>query len=117
MPASTGEKKPSQKPTILVVEDEADVRELIFLHLHRDGYATDFAADGEQALQMAQKGKYDLFVLDWMLPKMSGLELTRTLRKELTSRTPVLIVTARVETTDIVLGLEAGADDYITKPF
>ncbi len=106
-----------QKPTVLVVEDEVDVRELIVLHLQRDGYMTDSAADGEEAIQKMQKGKYDLFVLDWMLPKMNGLELTRTLRKNINSNAPVLIVTARVETTDIVVGLEAGADDYITKPF
>lgn len=106
-----------QKPTVLVVEDEIDVKELILLHLQRDGYLTDSAADGEEALQKIQKGKYDLFVMDWMLPKMNGLELTRTLRKNLSSNAPVLIVTARVETTDIVVGLEAGADDYITKPF
>lgn len=106
-----------QKPNVLVVEDEGDVRELILLHLQRDGYMTDSASDGEEALQKMQKGKYDLFVLDWMLPKMNGLELTRTLRKNLSSNVPVLIVTARVETTDIVVGLEAGADDYITKPF
>jgi two-component system phosphate regulon response regulator PhoB len=106
-----------QKPAVLVVEDEVDVRELILLHLQRDGYTTDYAVDGEEALQKMQNGKYDLFVLDWMLPKMNGLELTRTLRKNLNSTTPALIVTARVETTDIVVGLEAGADDYITKPF
>jgi two-component system phosphate regulon response regulator PhoB len=106
-----------QKPKILVVEDEVDVRDLILLHLHRDGYEADFANDGEEALQKMQKGDYDLFVLDWMLPKMNGLELTKTLRKSLNSNCPVLMITARVETTDIVLGLEAGADDYITKPF
>ncbi|MFL5815377.1 MAG: response regulator transcription factor [Bdellovibrionia bacterium] len=106
-----------QKPNVLVVEDEVDVRDLILLHLQRDGYTTDYAVDGEEALQKMQKGKYDLFVLDWMLPKMNGLELTRTLRKNLNSMTPALMVTARVETTDIVVGLEAGADDYITKPF
>jgi two-component system phosphate regulon response regulator PhoB len=106
-----------QKPNVLVVEDEVDVRDLILLHLQRDGYTTDSASDGEEALQKMQSGKFDLFVLDWMLPKMNGLELTRILRKNLNSTTPVLIVTARVETTDIVVGLEAGADDYITKPF
>lgn len=107
----------TQKTQILVVEDEADVRELIILHLKRDGYIADSAADGEEALQKIQKGKYDLFILDWMLPKLSGLDLIRTLKKELHSTAPILMVTARVETTDIVLGLEAGADDYITKPF
>lgn len=107
----------TQKPQILVVEDESDVRELIVLHLRRDGYITDSAADGEEALQKIQNGKYDLYILDWMLPKLSGLDLIRTLKKELQSNTPILMVTARVETSDIVLGLEAGADDYITKPF
>jgi DNA-binding response OmpR family regulator len=107
----------TQAPQILVVEDEADVRELIILHLKRDGYLADSASDGEEALQKIQKGKYDLFILDWMLPKLSGMDLIRTLKKELHSKAPILMVTARVETTDIVLGLEAGADDYITKPF
>jgi two-component system phosphate regulon response regulator PhoB len=106
-----------QKPHILVVEDEGDVRDLILLHLQRDGYSTDSASDGEEALEKIQKGKYDLFILDWMLPKMNGLELTRILRKNINTNAPILIVTARVETTDIVVGLEAGADDYITKPF
>lgn len=107
----------TQKPVVLVVEDEADVRDLVLLHLQRDGYRTDFASDGEEALQKAQRNAYDLFILDWMLPKMSGLELLKALRKSKASPTPVLMVTARVETADIVLGLEAGADDYITKPF
>jgi len=106
-----------QKPKVLVVEDEIDVRDLILLHLQRDGYSTDSAIDGEEALEKIQKGNYDLFILDWMLPKMNGLELTRTLRKNMNSTSPVLMVTARVETTDIVVGLEAGADDYLTKPF
>jgi two-component system phosphate regulon response regulator PhoB len=106
-----------QKPNVLVVEDEIDVRNLILLHLQRDGYSTDSAIDGEEALERIQKGNYDLFILDWMLPKMNGLELTRTLRKNMSSTVPVLMVTARVETTDIVVGLEAGADDYLTKPF
>jgi two-component system phosphate regulon response regulator PhoB len=105
------------KPNVLVVEDEIDVRDLILLHLQRDGYSTDSAIDGEEAIEKIQKGKYDLFILDWMLPKMNGLELTRILRKNMSSTVPVLMVTARVETTDIVVGLEAGADDYLTKPF
>jgi two-component system phosphate regulon response regulator PhoB len=109
----------AQKQSVLVVEDEADVRELILLHLQRDGYKTDSAGDGEEALQKIQKAgqTYDLFVLDWMLPKVSGLELMRALRTGMRSKTPILMVTARVEAADIVLGLEAGADDYLTKPF
>jgi two-component system phosphate regulon response regulator PhoB len=105
------------KPNVFVVEDEIDVRDLILLHLQRDGYSTDSAIDGEEAIEKIQKGNYDLFILDWMLPKMKGLELTRILRKNMSSTVPVLMVTARVETTDIVVGLEAGADDYLTKPF
>ena len=107
----------AQKPRILVVEDEPDVRELIHLHLSREGYSVDGVEDGAQALEKVEKGAYDLFVLDWMLPKLSGLELIRVLRRNLGSQTPVLMVTARVEAADIVLGLEAGADDYLTKPF
>ncbi len=104
-------------PRILVVEDEADVRELILLHLQREGYQPDSAANGEEALGLIEKGAYSLFVLDWMLPRLNGLELIRMLKKSPQAATPILMVTARVEAADIVLGLEAGADDYITKPF
>ncbi|MDR3606193.1 MAG: response regulator transcription factor [Oligoflexia bacterium] len=107
----------TKKPEILVVEDEADVRELILLHLQRDGYAPDFAIDGEEAIQKIQAKTYDLFILDWMLPRMNGLEIIRAIRSKIENKTPILMVTARVETPDIVLGLEAGADDYLTKPF
>jgi two-component system phosphate regulon response regulator PhoB len=106
-----------QSQHILVVEDESDVRDLVALHLQRDGYQVDLAADGEEAVKKIESGKYDLFVLDWMLPKLNGLEITRVLRKNMSSVQPILMVTARVEATDIILGLEAGADDYITKPF
>jgi two-component system phosphate regulon response regulator PhoB len=106
-----------QSQRILVVEDESDVRDLVALHLQRDGYQVDLAADGEEAVKKIESGKYDLFVLDWMLPKLNGLEITRVLRKNMSSVQPILMVTARVEATDIILGLEAGADDYITKPF
>lgn len=105
------------KPHILVVEDEDDVRELIVLHLQREGYEASFAIDGEEALGRIEKSAHDLFVLDWMLPKLNGLELIRSIRKGPHGKTPILMVTARVEAADIVLGLEAGADDYITKPF
>ena len=103
------------KPSILIVEDETDVRELITLHLAREGYAADESADGEDGLKKAFAKNYQLYILDWMLPKASGLELTRELRKR--SSTPILMVTARAEATDVVVGLEAGADDYIIKPF
>jgi two-component system phosphate regulon response regulator PhoB len=105
------------QPKILIVEDETDVRELILFHLQRDGYSADAAVDGEEAIQKIQTQSYDLYILDWMLPRMNGLEITRAIRNQFRSTSPILMVTARVETPDIVLGLEAGADDYLTKPF
>ena len=101
--------------SILIVEDETDIRELIALHLMREGYQVEQASTGEIALQKIQAHQFDLFVFDWMLPGMNGLELTRAVRAKAT--TPVLMVTAKAEPADIVLGLEGGADDYITKPF
>lgn len=106
---------------ILVVEDELDIRDLIVLHLKRDGYAIESVTDGEDALRRlcdSDRPPIDLVVLDWMLPGMSGLDITRALRAmERHRELPILIVTARMETADIVQGLEAGADDYVTKPF
>lgn len=102
-----------KKGKILVVEDERDIRELILLHLAREGFDTAAAEDGEKALQLWSEGSYDLTILDWMLPGISGLDLCR----QMAGRAPVLMVTARADTADIVLGLEAGADDYVTKPF
>jgi two-component system phosphate regulon response regulator PhoB len=107
---------------ILVVEDENDIRDLMTLHLSRDGHKPDEAADAEEALKKIQDNTYKLVILDWMLPGMSGIEIAKTIRKlpetaPTGGRVPVLMVTARVEPADVVLGLEAGADDYITKPF
>jgi two-component system phosphate regulon response regulator PhoB len=102
---------------VLVLEDESDVRELLILHLKREGYATDAFEQAEDAWS-ALKGKtYDLMILDWMLPRMSGLDLCKKIRTELGIRTPILLLTARAETMDKVIGLEVGADDYLTKPF
>ncbi len=98
---------------ILVVEDEKDVRDLIVLHLKREGYTVDIAETGGQALSAIQKKSYNLIVLDWMLPEVSGLEIC----KNVSGKCPVLMVTAKSEPADIVLGLEMGADDYVTKPF
>ena len=98
---------------ILVVEDERDVKDLICLHLKREGYAVDAVENGEEALRLLQSQPYDLAVVDWMLPGLSGLEIC----KRMGSKVPLLMVTARADTSDIVLGLEMGADDYITKPF
>jgi two-component system phosphate regulon response regulator PhoB len=111
-----------KKARLMLVEDELDIQDLIALHLKREGYTVDCVADGEEALRKLRKQDpslaYDLLVLDWMLPGASGLDITRALRGMDTTRNlPILMVTARMETTDIVLGLEAGADDYVTKPF
>ncbi|MEO5971108.1 MAG: response regulator transcription factor [Bdellovibrionia bacterium] len=103
----------SQKSRILVVEDEKDVKDLMMLHLKREGYEAFGVEHGEEALILLNKETYDLVVLDWMLPEVSGLEIC----KKLQQRFPVLMVTARADASDIVLGLEMGADDYITKPF
>jgi two-component system phosphate regulon response regulator PhoB len=108
------------KPHILLVEDEQDIRELIGLHLRREGYQVNEATQGDEGLSMIASGRssYDLVVVDWMLPEVSGLEIVKHIQKTLgVQAPPVLMVTARVEAADIVLGLEAGADDYLTKPF
>lgn len=98
---------------VLVVEDERDVKELMLLHLKREGHEATGVENGEEALGLLSEGKYDLAVLDWMLPGLSGLEIC----KKIAGRIPILMVTARADAADIVLGLEMGADDYITKPF
>jgi two-component system phosphate regulon response regulator PhoB len=103
----------SEKARVLVVEDEQDVRDLMVLHLKRDGYEPDAVDNGEEALRRLEKGGYGLAIVDWMLPGISGLEIC----KRAQGRVPVLMVTARSEAADIVLGLEAGADDYVSKPF
>ena len=102
----------SAKAKILVVEDEADVRDLILMHLGRDGHDAHGVENGEEALKFLEEGSYALVVLDWMLPGLSGLEICRKINRKM----PVLMLTARADTADIVLGLEVGADDYLTKP-
>ena len=107
-----------KKSKILVVEDENDIRELIVMHLSREGYQVDEETDGASALTKAQNGNYDLFVLDWMLPSTSGLEITKEIRKNKShEELSILMVTAKSANSDIVLGLESGADDYLVKPF
>jgi two-component system, OmpR family, phosphate regulon response regulator PhoB len=103
----------NQKLPILVVEDEKDVKDLMLLHLKRENYEALGVENGEEALKLIQENQYNLVVLDWMLPGISGLEIC----KKIDHKFPVLMVTARADTADIVLGLEMGADDYITKPF
>ena len=103
---------------ILVVEDEADIRELLRYSLNQEGYAVEEAADGAEALERIARRAPDLVMLDLMLPRMSGLEICRRLRSDPeTARLPVIVVTAKGAEVDRVLGLEMGADDYVVKPF
>ncbi len=104
--------------TILVVEDEAILRDTIVYNLRAEGYEVLTAGDGAMALDTAQHSRLDLVLLDLMLPVMDGLEVCRQLRRRSeTSSVPILMLTARAEETDKVVGLELGADDYVTKPF
>lgn len=104
--------------TILIVEDEEDVLELIRYNLEKSEYRVETALDGRAALDKARAGKPDLILLDLMLPKVDGLQVCRTLKNEPnTSTIPVVMLTAKGTEADIVAGLEMGADDYITKPF
>lgn len=103
---------------IIVVEDEADLAELVAYNLERAGYQVQVARDGEAALRMIEATPPDLVVLDLMIPKVSGLEVARQVRTlPRTSGVPILMLTAKAEEIDQVAGLRAGADDYVTKPF
>ncbi len=103
---------------ILIVEDEEDVLELVRYNLDKDGYLTDFAMSGRDALKKAKSGVPDLVILDLMLPEMDGLEVCRLLKADAETATiPVVMLRAKWTEADIVAGLEIGADDYITKPF
>jgi len=103
---------------LLIIEDEADIRELISFNLEMSGYEVDKARDGEEGLALARTGGYDLILLDLMLPGMDGMKVCSLIRKDPeTKGTPIIMLTARSEDEDIVAGLESGADDYITKPF
>lgn len=107
------------KSKVLIVEDERDIADLMALHLKRDGIEVDIVENGEQTFQALQNKKYGLLILDWMLPGISGLDICKKVREPASElkTVPILLVTARAQTSDIVLGLEMGADDYITKPF
>ena len=100
---------------ILVVEDDAAIREALVYNLGREGYEVLVVADGSEALTVARNAKPSLIVLDLMLPEVDGFDITRILRRE--SSVPILMLTARDDEIDRVLGLELGADDYLTKPF
>jgi DNA-binding response OmpR family regulator len=101
---------------ILVIEDNADIARLVMVNLRGKQLAVDHAADGRAGLDKARSGRYDLVILDLMLPGVDGLDICRSLRAEQVY-TPVLMLTARTSELDRVLGLEVGADDYLTKPF
>ena len=106
---------PTTSSTILLVDDEESIQTLLTYPLERDGYAVVQARDGEEALQKFGEEQVDLVVLDVMLPRLDGLEVCKRLRSQ--SNVPIIMLTARGEELDKVLGLELGADDYITKPF
>lgn len=100
---------------ILIVEDDANLLTTLKYNLQKDGYNVTMAIDGAEAVETARKVKPDLIILDVMLPKMNGFEVCRILRKEMI--VPILMLTAKAEETDKIVGLEIGADDYMTKPF
>jgi DNA-binding response OmpR family regulator len=103
------------KPRILVVDDEPNIREVVELYLRRDGFAVDVAADGEEALAIVEKAPPHLIILDLMMPRLGGLELADILRDTLDI--PIIMLTAKSDEDDRILGLEVGADDYVIKPF
>ena len=116
-PAIAGERRGAH-PRVLIVEDEADIRELVRYNLEREGFAVEESGDGPNALDLVRRRAPDLIVLDLMLPGMPGLEICRQIRQNRdTARLPILILTAKGTEVDKVLGLEMGADDYVVKPF
>jgi two-component system response regulator MtrA len=100
---------------VLVVEDDPSIREVAALGLEQAGFQVETSGDGREGLIQFRQGAFDLVLLDVMLPSLDGFEVLREIRSE--SRTPVVMLTARSELTDVVVGLELGADDYVTKPF
>src|SRR5215510_14531654 len=103
---------------VLVVEDEPNIRDLVCLHLGLEGYACEGVGDGQAALERAESERFDLLVLDVMLPGLDGVSVCRAVRNGRANRdVPILMLTARSDETDKVVGLESGADDYLTKPF
>jgi two-component system phosphate regulon response regulator PhoB len=103
---------------ILVVEDEKDINDLLSMQLTREGHLVDKAFDGIEAISFISKNHYDVVVLDWMLPGANGIDVLKKIREEKNSqKTAVIMATARGHSDDVVMGLEAGADDYLAKPF
>jgi DNA-binding response OmpR family regulator len=105
-------------PRVLVVEDEPNIRDLVCLHLGHEGYTCEGVGDGRTALERSEQGRLDLMVIDLMIPGLDGLSLCRAVRNGRNNRdVPILMLTARRQESDKVVGLESGADDYLTKPF
>lgn len=106
------------KPYVLIVEDEDALATLLQYNFEKEGYEVGLAMDGEEALLMAAERTPDIILMDWMLPKLSGVEACRRLRRrEETRKTPIIVLTARGDETDRITGLDYGADDYMVKPF
>jgi len=107
-----------REPVVLAADDDDDILELIVFRLERSGYTVIQAHDGAEALELARSRQPDLAVLDVMMPKMDGFEVTRLLREDKgTSKMPIILLTARAQEADVQRGFDAGADDYIRKPF
>jgi DNA-binding response OmpR family regulator len=107
-----------EQPVVLAADDDEDLLALVVFRLERSGYTVIQARDGQEALDLARERKPDLAVLDVMMPKLDGFEVTRRLREdEATRRMPIILLTARAQDADVQQGFEAGADDYIRKPF
>lgn len=104
-----------KKKRILIVEDEKDIAEILKYNVEKQGYEAEVANDGEKGLALGLSGTFDLILLDVMLPKVDGFEICRRVRSRL--ETPIIMLTAREEENDKILGLDLGADDYMTKPF
>jgi len=103
---------------VLIVDDEPDIVELISYHLNKEGFSVSSAFDGEEALAKIRKEKFDFIILDLMLPNVQGMEICRIMRSDpKTKNVPIIMLTAKGEEVDKILGLEMGADDYMTKPF
>ena len=115
-PSAGPDTKP--QPVVLAADDDADILELVTFRLERSGYTVLQAHDGEEAWELARDRQPDLAVLDVMMPKLDGFELTRRLRaNEATKRMPIILLTARAQDADVQQGFDAGADDYLRKPF
>ena len=117
-PTDTPQDRHASQIRVLVVEDDPHIRELVLLHLGLEGFATASSGDGAEGLQMARTQRFDLIILDLMLPGLDGVTVCRAIRREPHLKdVPILMLTARREESDKVNGLESGADDYLTKPF